>query len=118
MSEALARRKFWQIVGAVEFCHNRKVVHRDLKAENLLLDANMNIKIADFGFSNYFAPDGHLTTWCGSPPYAAPEVFEGKKYRGPEIDVWVRESFIIIYTLKNFIIKIETTILHDMNIYF
>ena len=89
MSEALARRKFWQIVGAVEFCHNRKVVHRDLKAENLLLDANMNIKIADFGFSNYFAPDGHLTTWCGSPPYAAPEVFEGKKYRGPEIDIWV-----------------------------
>ena len=89
MSESLARRKFWQIVGAVEFCHNRKVVHRDLKAENLLLDANMNIKIADFGFSNYFAPDGHLTTWCGSPPYAAPEVFEGKKYRGPEIDIWV-----------------------------
>ena len=90
MSEALARRKFWQIVGAVGFCHDRKVVHRDLKAENLLLDANMNIKIADFGFSNYFAPEGHLTTWCGSPPYAAPEVFEGKKYRGPEIDVWVR----------------------------
>ena len=90
MSESLARRKFWQIVGAVEYCHNRKVVHRDLKAENLLLDSNMNMKIADFGFSNYFAPDGHLTTWCGSPPYAAPEVFEGKKYKGPEIDVWVR----------------------------
>ena len=98
MSEALARRKFWQIVGAVEFCHNRNVVHRDLKAENLLLDANMNIKIADFGFSNYFAPDGHLTTWCGSPPYAAPEVFEGKKYRGPEIDVWVRVSYMRTYT--------------------
>lgn len=89
MSEPLARRKFWQIVQAVDYCHQRRVVHRDLKAENLLLDADMNIKIADFGFSNYFKPDGLLTTWCGSPPYAAPEVFEGKRYRGPEIDIWV-----------------------------
>ena len=71
-----------------------------LQAENLLLDADMNIKIADFGFSNYYRPEapsadleggGLLNTWCGSPPYAAPEVFEGLKYRGPEIDVWVSE---------------------------
>ena len=67
------------------------MVHRDLKAENLLLDSQMNMKIADFGFSNYYNPEGgHLNTWCGSPPYAAPEVFEGKAYRGPEVDVWVR----------------------------
>ena len=93
MSEALARKKFWQIVEAIDYCHAHNVVHRDLKAENLLLDANMNIKIADFGFSNYYKADGHLATWCGSPPYAAPEVFEGKKYCGPEIDVWVRIFF-------------------------
>lgn len=49
----------------------------------------MNIKIADFGFSNYYAAGELLATWCGSPPYAAPEVFEGKKYTGPEIDIWV-----------------------------
>ena len=70
-------------------CSFRRVVHRDLKAENLLLDQNMNIKIADFGFSNFWSPSSHLTTWCGSPPYAAPEVFEGARYRGPEIDIWV-----------------------------
>lgn len=49
----------------------------------------MNIKIADFGFSNFYKRDELLATWCGSPPYAAPEVFEGKKYTGPEIDIWV-----------------------------
>lgn len=58
----------------------------------------MNIKIADFGFSNYFTPGEQLATWCGSPPYAAPEVFEGKKYYGPEIDVWViAPNYIHVY---------------------
>ena len=69
----------------------RRVVHRDLKAENLLLDEKMNIKIADFGFSNFWSPHSQLNTWCGSPPYAAPEVFEGARYMGPEIDVWVSQ---------------------------
>lgn len=92
MSESAARFKFWQIISAVEYCHNKGIVHRDLKAENLLLDCGMNIKIADFGFSNHFKPGELLATWCGSPPYAAPEVFEGKQYTGPEIDIWVSRA--------------------------
>lgn len=71
------------------------------QAENLLLDSNSNIKIADFGFSNYFTPGGQLSTWCGSPPYAAPEVFEGKKYVGPEIDIWVSDIHSIKYLEYN-----------------
>ncbi|XP_067421373.1 serine/threonine-protein kinase SIK2 isoform X1 [Emydura macquarii macquarii] len=97
LSEPEARRKFWQILSAVEYCHSRKIVHRDLKAENLLLDNNMNIKIADFGFGNFYKSDEPLTTWCGSPPYAAPEVFEGQQYEGPQLDIW--SMGVVLYVL-------------------
>lgn len=43
----------------------------------------------DFGFGNFYNAGEPLSTWCGSPPYAAPEVFEGKEYEGPQLDIWV-----------------------------
>ncbi|ESO09961.1 hypothetical protein HELRODRAFT_73300 [Helobdella robusta] len=97
MNERDARQKFKQIITAVAYCHSRSIVHRDLKAENLLLDANKDIKIADFGFSNYCASGNLLSTHCGSPPYAAPELFEGHQYDGPKVDIW--SLGIVLYVL-------------------
>ncbi|ESO02651.1 hypothetical protein HELRODRAFT_66187 [Helobdella robusta] len=98
MKEKEARAKFRQIVSAVQYCHKKLILHRDLKAENLLMDGDFNIKIADFGFSNEFSHGSKLDTFCGSPPYAAPELFQGrKKYDGPEVDVW--SLGVILYTL-------------------
>jgi serine/threonine protein kinase len=63
-----------------------------MQAENLLLDLEGGLKVADFGFSTWWSQETVLSTWCGSPPYAAPEVFEGRQYTGPEVDIWVRKQ--------------------------
>ncbi|XP_037679637.1 serine/threonine-protein kinase MARK2-like [Choloepus didactylus] len=97
MTEKEARDKFRQIVSAVQYCHQKYVVHRDLKLENLLLDADMNIKISDFGFSNELRFGEKLHTFCGSPPYAAPELFQGQEYDGQAVDVW--SLGVILYTM-------------------
>ena len=97
LSEKKARKFFQQIVCAVEYCHRHKIVHRDLKPENLLLDHELNVKIADFGLSNIMTDGNFLKTSCGSPNYAAPEVISGKLYAGPEVDVW--SCGVILYVL-------------------
>lgn len=97
MAEDKARKFFQQIVCAVEYCHRHKIVHRDLKPENLLLDDQLNVKIADFGLSNIMTDGNFLKTSCGSPNYAAPEVISGKLYAGPEVDVW--SCGVILYVL-------------------
>ncbi|KAK6033954.1 kinase domain protein [Cooperia oncophora] len=97
LPESEARRIFRQITSAVLYCHKHQVAHRDLKLENILLDQDNNAKIADFGLSNYFGTKSLLTTFCGSPLYASPEIINGTPYKGPEVDCW--SLGILLYTL-------------------
>jgi len=97
LREDEARRFFQQILSGVEYCHQCMVTHRDLKPENLLLDANLHVKIADFGLSNCMKDGEYLKTSCGSPNYASPEVVSGKAYVGPEVDVW--SCGVVLYAL-------------------
>ncbi|KAF7290694.1 Non-specific serine/threonine protein kinase [Mycena indigotica] len=97
LRERVARKFARQIASALDYCHRNNVVHRDLKIENILISQSGNIKIIDFGLSNLYDPAAHLSTFCGSLYFAAPELLNAKVYTGPEVDVW---SFgVVLYVL-------------------
>ncbi|KAF9972017.1 serine/threonine-protein kinase KIN2 [Actinomortierella ambigua] len=97
LKEKHARKFARQIASALDYCHRNSIVHRDLKIENILISKSGNIKIIDFGLSNLYSTRSHLSTFCGSLYFAAPELLNAKVYTGPEVDVW---SFgIVLYVL-------------------
>lgn len=69
--------------------HANDLYHRDIKAENVFLASADRIVLGDFGFSTREKlADQMLTTFCGSPPYAAPELFCDDSYLGASVDIW------------------------------
>ncbi|KAI9482705.1 MAG: kinase-like domain-containing protein [Benjaminiella poitrasii] len=87
LEENEARTIFRQMAAAMDYCHSRWVVHRDLKAPNILLTKDHQVKIADFGLGNRFGRR-RLKTICGSMLYYSPEIINGHGYTGPEVDCW------------------------------
>lgn len=75
-----------QLSRALEYCHHKNVIHRDIKPENLLLGADNQLKIADFGWSVH-APNSRRKTLCGTLDYLPPEMVEGRDHDST-VDLW------------------------------
>lgn len=97
LNEYEACRLFQQIISGIDYLHKLRIIHRDIKPENLLLDSRNNIKIIDFGLSNLYSKGDFLSTACGSPCYAAPEMLKGKKYKPNPVDIWA--SGIVLFAM-------------------
>ncbi|KAI8145395.1 kinase-like domain-containing protein [Fennellomyces sp. T-0311] len=98
LEEDVARPFFGQLISSVHYMHQKGVVHRDLKLENvLLLDDQEHIVITDFGFANNCTGQDLLSTCCGSPCYAAPELLVGTEYVGPAVDIW--SCGVVLYAM-------------------
>lgn len=97
LEDQVAKRLFYQVCQGIRYLHDRHIVHRDVKLENLLLDENGTVKIIDFGFSTIVPPGKKLKIFCGTPSYMAPEIVARKEYSGFCADLWAMG--VLLYAL-------------------
>jgi len=97
LSERCVHKIFKQILCAIECCHKNNIIHRDIKLSNIMVDENKDIKLIDFGVSNFIGEGIFRTTFCGTPAFVAPEILLGDKYWGPEVDLW--SMGVVLYSM-------------------
>lgn len=114
--EALCSYLFRQVVSAVSFLHSKRILHRDVKDENIILDDKFHIKLIDFGSAAYMEEGKKFSTFCGTMEYCSPEVLMGNSYAGPELELW--SLGVTLYTLvfgENPFYDVEETIRAELH---
>lgn len=111
LSEPETRYYMKQILNGVQYLHERRIIHRDLKLGNLFLDDDLHVKIGDFGLAAKIEYEGERKkTLCGTPNYIAPEILN-RKGHSFEVDIW--SVGCIMYTLLIGKPPFETNVLKD-----
>lgn len=97
LNEPTAKYLFKQLLEGLKYIHSQGIIHRDVKLDNILLDANSIIKLCDFGVSKLIKQGDTMTEQCGTPAYIAPEIISGEGYTGFSADLW--SSGVVLYSL-------------------
>ena len=88
LSESTTKVIFKQIMEGLRYIHKKKIVHRDIKLDNILIDLSNTVKICDFGVSKKINKGDIMYDHCGTPAYIAPEIFKNRGYEGFACDIW------------------------------
>ena len=97
LTDYVVKKLLRQLVDAIKYLHERHLAHRDIKPENILINNAGNAKLGDFGLCHITSPTKLLTTPCGSPLYAPPEIVSGTPYDGLKADMW--SLGVVLFTM-------------------
>ena len=97
LKEDMAKFFFKQIIEGLQYMHEKHIIHRDIKLDNILLDGDGYIKIGDFGVSKLTKPGEIIMDQCGTPAYIAPEILLDEGYLGSGVDIW--SSGVVLYSM-------------------
>ncbi|XP_043075192.1 PAS domain-containing serine/threonine-protein kinase isoform X2 [Puntigrus tetrazona] len=116
LDEPLASYIFRQLVAAVSYLRDKRVLHRDIKDENIIINSKFHIRLIDFGSAALLEPGKLFYTFCGTLEYCSPEVLQGNPYEGPELEMW--SLGVLLYTLlfsENPFCSVEETLQARLN---
>jgi len=97
LDEVSCKVIFRQIIQGLGYIHRKRILHRDIKLDNILLDGNGNVKIADFGVSKLVRPGDVMHEQSGTPAYIAPEILKEEGYAGFKADIW--SAGVVLYAM-------------------
>lgn len=113
VSESMGKYLFKQILDGIEYCHKKKIVHRDIKLDNILLNAAGELKICDFGVSKIIGPNEYLQDKCGTPAYIAPEILRYEPCQGFSSDVW--SLGVVLYAILYGTVPFKAQNINELN---
>ncbi|XP_039617712.1 PAS domain-containing serine/threonine-protein kinase [Polypterus senegalus] len=119
LDEPLASYIFRQLVAAIEYLHSKRILHRDIKDENIIINNEFHIKLIDFGSATFLEPGKLFYTFCGTLEYCSPEVLMGNPYEGPELEMW--SLGVALFTLvfgENPFCELEETLAAEIKLPF
>ena len=112
LNENAAKIIFKQIIEGLKYIHKKKIIHRDIKLDNLLIDLSNTIKICDFGVSRKIEKGNVIYERCGTPAYIAPEIYAKIGYEGCQCDIW--SAGITLYYILSGTLPFRGSNIHEL----